>query len=358
METNIAEQLKKYMRENGYYDTAAIREDEGMSKKAALFMDIFGGRTEDETEEKSELLAAAVAYNEAKMAADQKADVETILAKADEEITDEEWRSLVSAGLAEEHLSAGDDAVQFVSFYTRNTPATDKQISFIQARLRQINYTGEDVETEILRRMTINFDSLTREQASAVAAILSEQSARGIFVSLYHTNRQYAPLFGQAVLDIFARLDHFTKEGLVYDSAVNVLRAVKNPALERELAVSPERLAEIQAQAAAATKARQENAEKSRTARERSKKRFLERKARQDAEIAPIVEFKKQLTTLTENLVQVRVEGYELGEQLFANAYGAIYRVSLNEFAGIVTQVGTRTSIYFPAALGADREIF
>lgn len=67
MNEEMKAKLAKYMKTNGYYDTEAIRIDEGASRSKARFLDIFGGGDEDTPEVESELLAAAKAYNEAKM---------------------------------------------------------------------------------------------------------------------------------------------------------------------------------------------------------------------------------------------------------------------------------------------------
>lgn len=73
MNEEMKAKLAKYMQDNGYYDTMAIRRDEGYSNRAASFFAIFGDDGEGREEERSELLAAADAYNEAKMAAEKAA---------------------------------------------------------------------------------------------------------------------------------------------------------------------------------------------------------------------------------------------------------------------------------------------
>lgn len=64
MNSEIKQQLEKYMKANGLYDTKQIRIDEGMDDQSARFMDIFGGFDKDTPEQQSELLAAAEAYND------------------------------------------------------------------------------------------------------------------------------------------------------------------------------------------------------------------------------------------------------------------------------------------------------
>lgn len=73
MNEEMKAKLAKYMQDNGYYDTMAIRRDEGYSNRAASWFAIFGDDGEGREEERSELLAAADAYNEAKMAAEKAA---------------------------------------------------------------------------------------------------------------------------------------------------------------------------------------------------------------------------------------------------------------------------------------------
>lgn len=73
MNEEMKAKLEKYMQENGFYNTRQIRVDDGMSIHKAKWFDMFGD-TEDSVEEnKSELLLAAIAYNEEKMDADEAA---------------------------------------------------------------------------------------------------------------------------------------------------------------------------------------------------------------------------------------------------------------------------------------------
>lgn len=73
MNPEMTAKLEKYMMETGYYDTAAIRRDEGMSNQASAFFAIFGDDNDQKETDKSELLLAAEAHNEDQYQAD-KAD--------------------------------------------------------------------------------------------------------------------------------------------------------------------------------------------------------------------------------------------------------------------------------------------
>jgi hypothetical protein len=106
MNTEMQSKLAKYMQDNGYYNTEQIRKDEGASEMAAKFLDIFGGFDEDTPEQRSELLEAAVAYNNAKSdAAEQveQAKIDTVLS-ADEL----DWNAARELGLTEPDYSRVD----------------------------------------------------------------------------------------------------------------------------------------------------------------------------------------------------------------------------------------------------------
>jgi hypothetical protein len=82
MTAEIEQQLQKYMMENGYYDTAKIREAEGMGAHAAKFLAIFGGFDEDIPAAESELVEAAKALNTAKSETDASAERDANTAEA------------------------------------------------------------------------------------------------------------------------------------------------------------------------------------------------------------------------------------------------------------------------------------
>lgn len=83
MSEEMKAKLEKYMMETGYYDTAAIRRDEGMDSLDATWFAFFGNDDDDVQEtEKSELLQAAEAHNEAwdkEVVAKQEAEKSEVL---------------------------------------------------------------------------------------------------------------------------------------------------------------------------------------------------------------------------------------------------------------------------------------
>lgn len=100
MTPEMQEKLSKYMMENGFYNTRAIREDEGMSAAQARFMDIFGDSEDDEPEVKSEILQAAEAHNQALVDGIKAAE-----AKAQDEILSApelDWNAAETAEMTED----------------------------------------------------------------------------------------------------------------------------------------------------------------------------------------------------------------------------------------------------------------
>lgn len=71
MDDQMKQELEKYMQPNGYYDTAAIRRDEGYSAQAAFSWSIYSD-DDDQQETRSARVQAAEDYNDAKAEAEKQ----------------------------------------------------------------------------------------------------------------------------------------------------------------------------------------------------------------------------------------------------------------------------------------------
>ena len=107
MTPEIQAKLSQYMMTTGYYDLNAIAKDTIIIEDdplglTATFAAFFGDDNESPVQD-NELLAAARAYNKAKSTEFKQTEAQSIpviLAKADQDITDDEWKLLMREGYA------------------------------------------------------------------------------------------------------------------------------------------------------------------------------------------------------------------------------------------------------------------
>lgn len=97
MNEEMKQKLEKYLMANGYYDTRAIRRDEGYDELTVTFLEFFSNDL-DQPEKRSELLEAAVKHNDAKYEHDkeEKQRIFTAEKVMEEAINSDDWPAVIN----------------------------------------------------------------------------------------------------------------------------------------------------------------------------------------------------------------------------------------------------------------------
>lgn len=233
-------------------------------------------------------------------------------------------------------------------------PASEKQIKFIETLTSKLVTNGSNFKAELVRRIEIR-ENLNTKEASIVIGVLSEQFPDRIFTVLYN-NKEYAPLFGQRVVDFLKRLNELREKGLTYSSDANLIIAIDNPQLEQQVVATP---AEIEkAQALQEAQRREREAEMKRKA-ERDEK-YRQAKEAKKAEDKALQEYAKNIKKATQGMRKVNAD-YVLGQELFSykDAIVAYRAVVAGKFQGIIVRYsGGKVIVYAPTESGLPKVDF